>query len=181
MLLWLPAGLLMFAYPHDQFQPARPPLAGEIALSEIQNVLLRKGLALWEAACGACAFPSRHEMGPRALGPLLRNTALIKVLDGGAEFQVRIIGDAIMAAQGDPMQGMTTAEIDDQLPGYGALLHRIYSQVHADRAPLAFAGEFRRKADGKVFDHEHLLLPLGGSGDAVDHLLSMVVYSFALS
>lgn len=165
----------------DSLRSADRPLSGEIALSQVQNALLRKGLALWQSARGPRRFPVRHQMSPRALGPLLRNTALIKVLEDGAEFQIRIIGDAILAAQGDHVQGMTTAEIEDQLPGYGMLLHRIYSRVHRGSEPLAFAGEFRREADGKAFDHEHLLVPLGESDDAVDHLMSFVVYSFALS
>lgn len=162
---------------------AQPPtaykqLSGDnIEPCDVQSALLRKGLALWQTLRGARLFPSREQMSPRALGPLLRNTILIKVLDGGRDFQVRIIGDAIVAVQNDPVQGLTTAEIDKMLPGFGKLLHKNYSIVCTAKAPIAMRGLFRRDADKRVFHREHLILPLGNTDDAVDHIVSLIVYT----
>jgi len=149
---------------------------GRIDPETVETPELRKGLALWHALKGARRFPSRHQMSPRALGGLLRHTILIKVLDRQNDFQVRIIGDAIMAVQTDPLRGLTTAQVDERLPGYGAGLRRMYDYVCATKAPIAFRGELCREADGRVFHREHLLLPLGDTDDAVDHLISFVVY-----
>jgi len=161
---------------------SKPPLAadrafGEIDPNDVQTAPLRRGLALWQDLRGARLFPARARMSPRALGTLLRHTILIKVLDNGAEFQIRIIGDAIMAVHSDPIQGLTMAEINTMLPGYGDMLHQLYSKCCEIKRPLAFRGEFRREPDQRVFHREHLLVPLGEADEAVDYLISFLVYS----
>lgn len=152
-------------------------LSGSIDPNELKDPSLRRGLVLWQELRGPRRFPARAQISPRVLGTLLRNTILIKVLDGGAEFQVRIMGDAILAVQNDPIQGLTTAEIDKLLPGYGTQIRGLYTKVCADKAPLALRGSFTRAADQRVFHREHLLVPLGDTDDAVDYLISFVIYS----
>lgn len=149
----------------------------DIEPCDVQTAPLRKGFVLWQELRGTRLFPSRGQMSPRVLGPLLRNTILIKVLDEGREFQVRVIGDAIVAVQNDPVQGLTTAEIDKMLPGFGKVLHRNYSIVCTAKAPRAMRGLFQRDADKRMFHREHLILPLGNTDDAVDHILSLIVYT----
>ncbi|HXM00725.1 MAG TPA: hypothetical protein VN932_12410, partial [Rhizomicrobium sp.] len=51
-----------------------------IAVAEVQNPLMRKGVALWERQRGARRFPGRDDMSPRVLAGLLRNTVLVRVL-----------------------------------------------------------------------------------------------------
>jgi hypothetical protein len=156
--------------------PARDRAAQNIALADIQNPLLRKGLALWESQRGARRFPGREDMSPRMLGGLLRNTVLVRVL--GDDFQFRIVGDAIVAAQGASFQGKTTAEIDTTLPGYGRMLHRVYRIVRDAATPHAYRGWFERQADGRAFFHETVILPLGSDGEHVDHLLVLAIYAY---
>ena len=150
-------------------------VTGRIDPGMVEAAPLQRGLALWRSLAGDRLFPGRSQMSPRALGGLLRNTILIKVLDEGAEFQVRIIGDVIRAIDPDAWQGLTTREMDARLPGHGANLRAVYGHACTHKAPLAFRGLFRRKADGWTFHREHLLLPLGESDDAVDHLISLIV------
>lgn len=151
----------------------------EIDPSEVQNEILRKALALWEGLKGGRLFPSRQQLSPRVLGPLLPHAILIKVLDGGAEFQVRIIGDAIAAIQNVPMQGLTTAEIDGLLPGYGTMVRGAYTRACAEKTPQAYRGRLLREADQRAFDRELLLFPLGETDALVDYLITFVVYATA--
>ncbi|MDE1988065.1 MAG: PAS domain-containing protein [Alphaproteobacteria bacterium] len=159
------------------------PLSGAVRLrgddiepADVQCAPLRKGLELWRHERGSRLFPSRQQMTPRVLGSLLYNMMLIKVVDGGREFQVRIIGDAIVAVDSDPIQGMMTASIDKLLPGFGAMLHRNYSTVCARRAPLAMRGQFYDEANERLFFREHLILPLGETDDTVDHIISIIAH-----
>jgi hypothetical protein len=149
----------------------------EIEPEDVTDARLREGLALWTALRGQRLFPSRAQMSPRALGRLLPNTMLIKVLHGGHEFQVRLIGDAIVMVQDDPIQGKTTAEIETVLPGFGKLLYKNYGIVCALKAPIARRGILERKGDGWTFYREHLMLPLGSTDNSVDHILSLIVYT----
>lgn len=155
--------------------PDAPRFRHSIPVAEVQNPLLLRGLTLWERLRGSRPFPSRNDMSPRLFAGLLRNTLLVRVT--GDDFEFRIVGDAIVTAQGASFQSLTTAQIDERLPGYGHMLHRAYSMIVADAAPSAFRGWFERKADGRAFFHESLGLPLGTDG-VVDHLLILGVYAY---
>jgi len=141
-----------------------------ISLDEIEHPLVRRALDVWNQARRGRAMPAKADLGPRVLLPLLKNTALLKVLDDGEEFVFRIVGDQIRLQQGADVQGKTMAEIDAMLPGHGSVLHRIYTSAIRARAPLAFRGWYLRPADRHPFCHEVVILPVSDDGHAVDHL-----------
>ncbi|HTQ14244.1 MAG TPA: PAS domain-containing protein [Rhizomicrobium sp.] len=157
---------------------AEPPhRRQQIALEDISNPMIRQGLDLWLCQRGERLFPAREDMTPRHMKSLLRNAVLIRVRDCGEEFEVRIIGDSIVQAQGANFRGLTTRDIDARLAGYGTTLRRIYQEACATKAPLALRGWFQRAADKRSFFHESLVLPLGKDDGAVDHLLTLAVYA----
>jgi hypothetical protein len=141
-----------------------------IALDALENPLVRGALEVWNAAKGARALPAKADLTPRAMLAMLKNTALLKVLDGGREFVFRVVGDQIALQQGAPLQGKTMAEIDAILPGHGAVLKRIYQAVMEAGAPLAFRGWYLRPADKHPFCHEVVILPVAEDGAAIDYL-----------
>jgi len=156
-------------------QPEEPRFRHSIAMAEVQNPLLLTGLALWRRQKGNDRFPSRAAMSPRLLAGLLRNTILVRVTDG--DFQFRIVGDAVVTAQGASYQGMTTRQIDAIVPGYGRMLGKVYRHISDAGEPSAYRGWFVRSADGRSFFHESIGLPLGENGN-VDHLLIFGVYAY---
>lgn len=164
--------------------PARPApstadneLLGQLTtFDKIENPLLLKALALWKERKGARRFPTREDMTPRAMAAFLRNTALVQVIEGGREFQFRVVGDAITEVQGTSFQGLTLGEIDQKLPGYGELLRPVHELVVARAEPLAFRGHVRLSPKGRMFFHETVLLPLGS--DVVDHFLVVAAHVY---
>jgi hypothetical protein len=148
-----------------------------ITLAQLENITVRKGADLWEGMRGANKMPSRAQMSPRYLATVLRNAVLIRVLPGGEEFQMRIVGDAVVQAEGMSMAGMTMAEIDLILPGYGSILHKGYSWTYRHAAPAAYRGWYVREADRRSIYHESVVMPLGDDGQTVDHILVVGVYA----
>jgi len=153
-------------------------LPQQIDPSEIQNATLRKGLALWNLKRGDRRMPARADITPRDMAEFLRNIVLVKVLDGGQEFEFRVVGDAMVVVQGAAFQGMNTAEIDRQVPGYGSALREVYIRLCAQGEPHAFRGSAQNGPSGRPFTHESLLLPLGADGETTDHILVIGIYSF---
>ncbi len=141
-----------------------------IALSDIRNPIVALALETWEQIRGEHAMPSRAQMTPRAMLRFLKNTALVEVLDDGRDFRFRVIGDAVNIQQGVSLQGMTTRDLDERMPGYGTWLARAYKRVFEQRTPLAYRGLYVRPADKHIFSHEAVMLPLGDDA-AVNHLL----------
>jgi hypothetical protein len=160
--------------------PSRWPswLPYQVALSEVQNPALRKGLDLWTVQKGTRRMPSREEMTPRDMSEFLRNVVLVKVLDHGKEFEFRIVGDAIVVVQGVSFRGKTTREVEVAIPGYGDALREAYSLLCQRAEPIAFRGTSETGPRGKPFVFETLLLPLGANDATVDHLIVIAFYSF---
>jgi hypothetical protein len=150
-------------------------LPGEVALTEIHSTTVHRGLALWRQLKGTRRFPTRAEILPRDLGDILRHTALVRLADSGSDFEVRLVGDAIVTAQGISFSGYTAAMVDKLSPGYGAELRTIFRQIYVTGVPLVFRGWYERNPGPKPVYHETMFLPLGDTD--IDHILVVAAYA----
>lgn len=123
-------------------------------------------------------MPARSDLSPREMASFLRNAALVKVLDQGREFQFKVVGDAVVSVQGASLQGLTMAEVDRVIPGYGSLLGGAYRALLRRKEPMAFRGSSEDAVKGRTFLHESLLLPLSSDGSNVDHILVVGSFSY---
>jgi hypothetical protein len=146
-----------------------------IPLGDVDNTVLLHAWKLWDGLKAGKRFPSRSAITPRILKPILRNTTLIKVIDGGADYEYRIVGDAYVMAHGHSFQGMLWSETNKLSPGFGKFIKPIYDRVVREAEPLALRGWIERggTSTGHVFS-EYLYLPLGEG--SVDHILAVAVY-----
>lgn len=145
-----------------------------IPIATISSPIVSGVHAYWQRLRGKRPFPLHSELSLREMVHALRNLVLVRVLDGGAEFQYRIAGDAVVALHGSWIRHSTMAAMDRFYPGHGRLMRRVYGHVHERRRPLALRGEVQRDAipqsqGRRLFFHETAFLPLGN--DEVDHVL----------
>lgn len=107
--------------------------------SEVQNPLTRKALDKWNRLRGERRFPSRRDAQPRELSSLLRNIALVRVVQGGADFEFRVLGDAIIQSQTGLQTGMTTNELKIAIPVTASCsaISIVWSATRANRMPIA--------------------------------------------
>ena len=151
-------------------------LRQEIALDDIHNATVQRGLDIWNRARAGRMYPPRAEVTPRMLSGLLRHTTLIRVLEDN-DYELRIVGDTMVQMQGRSFQGMSVSQIDLAVPGHGTVLRTLYNEVCARRAPFASRGWYTREADKRTLFHETLLTPLGNTDQAVDHILAFAAYA----
>jgi hypothetical protein len=151
---------------------------GAVGLKEVQGVESRAGVDYWRRIRGARAFPSRADLVPREISGILRNLALLRLVDGGQDYEYRIIGDAHIVAHGFSMQGKLLSQMDRYAPGYGPMLKQLYDHVVLTRRGFGFRGWISRGADEPQYIHsESVFLPLGPNDDTVDHVLNFSVYT----
>lgn len=153
-----------------------PFLEQKVPVGDIVNPLLRKAVALWTERKGARRFPTRDQMPPRDMAAYLRNTALVRVMDGGQDYEYRVMGDALVQVLGMSFQGLKVSELEQRLPGFAGLLKPTYDLLVHGGEPLAFSGSMDQSPTGRAFSHETVLLPLGS--DAVDHILIVAAVHF---
>ncbi|MDE2181490.1 MAG: PAS domain-containing protein [Alphaproteobacteria bacterium] len=164
---------------------ARPMLSAEaqanlstlVPLEEVDNPVLLQGLQYWRQLAGDRKIPSRSDVTPRGLGTLLRNTTLLRVIDNGADYEYRIVGDAYVMAHGISFQGRRWSETSKLSPGYSAMIKSTYDRVVREAAALATKGWIERGGGRLEYIYsEYVFLPLGGEAGGVDHILVFAVY-----
>lgn len=121
-------------------------------------------------------MPRREDMTPRDFAGLLRNAALLKVVDNGQDFEFRIVGDAHIEAHGIDVLGKRLPALDAFSPGYGEALRAVCTRVRDHARPSALRGWFGpRKDPHGSLQHESVFLPFG-NGPMTDHILIVSVY-----
>jgi hypothetical protein len=159
----------------DISTPSLEGVSHEISPDQVNHPLVQQGYAYWKAKRGGRAFPARGDISPAEIKALLPNIILIKVLDGGADYQYRIVGQASVRAHGFNPSNWRVDDLDRAAPGYSAVVRRVFDRVvrgvpYASRGVLAHIDRAYRS-------FESLYLPLGPDAQTVDHVLIVVGYS----
>ncbi|MBU6298062.1 MAG: PAS domain-containing protein [Alphaproteobacteria bacterium] len=151
--------------------------SSRIALEDIESPILLQGVAYWRELSSGRSFPVRADITPRGLAALLRNTTLLRVIDGGKDYEYRIVGDAYVMAHGASFQGKRWSETYKRSPGYHSLIKPVYDWVVRKAEPVAMRGWIERGGESSEMVHsEYVFLPLGTDGKTVDHILVFAVY-----
>lgn len=149
--------------------------------AELRTDAVRYMARLWHELRGSGAMPERSALNPRDFAAFARDVSLIRVVEGGRDYEFRIIGDAHVQAYRATDQGRLLSEIAAQTPNFGSWLKGTYDRVRTSGKPLCLQGLV-----GSEFDHapfgwfESGNFPLGtGERDSpsVSHILTVAVYA----
>jgi hypothetical protein len=142
-----------------------------ITMDQLESPVVRRGVAYWDMLRGERRFPSREEVHPRDIVLLLKNVVLVRVLDGGADFEFRIVGDARTHTYALSFAGKRLSELRGTWPTYSYSLHGLFGHVAQFGEPVALRGRFSAGfPDVNIAYFETAMLPLG-AGDSADHLI----------
>ncbi len=143
-----------------------------VALDELDSAVLKLAADYWRTRRNDRRFPARKDLCPRDMAGILRDMALVRIIDGGADYEYRIVGDAQAQAYTVPLQGRRISEIAVTAPWFGNIAAYTYEYVRRSGEPLAMRGGAGREfPEAKFVYHESIFLPLGAKDDTVDHLL----------
>jgi hypothetical protein len=132
------------------------------------------GVRYWNALRGARPLPARDELEPAKMVKFLRNIVLVRVIDGGADYEYRVVGDAHVQAHGHNFRHKRLKEIEATRVDFST--RATYEHVRMTALPFAVSGWIGRYVPQSRFCyHESAFLPLG-TGSVVDHLLIVSTY-----
>lgn len=149
-----------------------------VALDAVEDPIVRDGIAYWRSLCRGRLFPARADVTPNAMRKLLSHTILTRVVDGGADYEYRIVGQVHVDLHRIPFHGERLMKLKGFDVPYRALLKSLYDEVVETRAPVGNRSALRM-AD-RVSEHlrsESAFLPLGDADAAVDHVLVFATYA----
>jgi hypothetical protein len=148
-----------------------------VKLDELESPIVKQGANYWHALRGTRRYPARRELHPRDFATILRNTLLVRVIDAGADFEFRIVGDAQARTYALPFAGKRLSEFASSDTAYCYVLKGLFGHVAEHGEPVAVRGNMGNVSSKVQFSYcESIFLPLGESDDAVDHLLGFSAY-----
>ena len=148
-----------------------------ISLDALDHATVRLGAAYWRAIKAGRAMPARSELNPRAMMGFLRNIVLMRVLEGGADYDYRIAGDAHVQAYGKSFKDARLSELAIGSPDLAGMMRGVLDHVRTAAAPLAMRGWIGRELrDARFAYYESCFLPLGEDAATVDHILMVGIY-----
>ena len=148
-----------------------------ITLDQLDSPVVRLGANYWRSLRNGRNLPGREALSPRDMAAVLRNMVLVKVLDGGDDFEYRIVGDAQVCAYGIPLQGQRLSSIAAAAPRFGRIVQGLFKQVCKNKEAFGLRGRVGRDVPEANFVYcECAFLPLGASDAAVDHILIFSTY-----
>ena len=163
--------------PEDELTIPEHSSGRVIGLEQIDSLILRQIADHWNGLRGYRLFPSRDDFKPVNLRRLLRHITLLRVIDGGADYQFRVMGDVQVQAFGENFSNRMLSDVAVLHPKFAEGLKLFYEGVRMGRQPVAYRGWIGRDMpETKYSFHEVIYLPLGESDVAVDHIVAAGVY-----
>jgi hypothetical protein len=128
-----------------------------VPIDHLQSPILHEIKRIWDAKRDGRSYPSRNDLRPHDFASFLRHLSLARVIDGGSDFEMRIIGDEIVQAYGENFTGRTLSSLAELI---GDAMLGAYHAVRQEGRPVLLQGSFERKHNDH-FRREVILMPLG--------------------
>lgn len=153
--------------------PQSPSRGDLLPLARLGSDLVLTGVSYWRQLAAGRRFPPRASMLSCLSPQLLDHAVLVEVLQGGADYEYRQVGQAMTRAFDEDFTGKRISRLVQDEPRFGLGLRMVYDMVRASGEPVAYRGWVGADLRGAAFvRHESAILPLGEDG-AVDHLLQV--------
>ena len=142
--------------------------------NELTFQKVQSGLDYWRDECRGRQFPARSDIDPSKIKALLPNIMLLRVLNDGADYEFRIVGQRTIEEHGFNPLNWRIRQLDAVVQGYADFLFRLFECIRTTGRPLALRGTLRHVERGHR-SYESVYLPLGSA--TVDHILNVTDYS----
>ena len=148
-----------------------------LSLDRLETAPVRLAVNYWRLLRSGNNLPARSQLSPRDMAGILRNIILVRVIEGGSDYEYRIVGDAHVEVFGANFNKLRSSDVERISPAHGAQMRQAYEYVRSRAQPFAVRGWLGREIKDALFiHHETVFLPLGEDHVTVDHILLAGMY-----
>lgn len=130
-------------------------------------------MAYWITKAGERPMPGFPEIDPVEIPWALSRLYVVRVIDGGADFRYRLVGEDIRERHGIPMAGKRPVDLFPAATA-AAILER-WRRIVTEPAACYTASEHPTRGGWRM-RARRVQLPLGQKPGSVDHLLAMTIF-----
>ena len=87
-----------------------------VSLEALQDSVLRQVRDYWRMLRGTRRFPTREDIKARDISVAMNHMVLARIVDRGADLELKIVGDEVGRAYRAPMNGRRISELARELP-----------------------------------------------------------------
>ncbi len=144
----------------------------EVTCHDLVEPKVRVGVLHWTQLRGSRPYPTRDELDLRKLRHSLENILLVRVIDAGSDFQIRVAGDELRRAYAAQLNGRLLSDLEAELPVTAQRWSAMFRKVVATGRPVAMRIKVGNDAPEMNFSEaEGVFLPFGDSC-CVDYLVA---------
>jgi len=153
-----------------QTQPVGPVLAEDLSF---KSPLLELALTYWREIKGSSTYPRRIDLVPENIVSLWPHLLMVDVIDGGADYHIRLFGQSLVDDYGEQTGRRVTEATAPELVRERSKL--LFDFCLKNTAP-SYAYWPVSSSNRRLFvDVEALCLPLSSDGTKLDKLMSLNV------
>lgn len=160
------------------FKPARRTQSMDVlnrpifSIDEVEHPIVKSAVSYWQSVRGQRQFPARADLTLRGMAGFLPYTLIIAVIDNGADYEYRLVGDVERQAFKRNFKGMRVSQVEKIVPKFGEIIRATDDKVSSTRLPFAVRGLADHVETNEYLPHhETAFLPLGVTDGLVDHIL----------
>jgi hypothetical protein len=151
---------------------ARPE--AQLAFNYQDDPILGPALAYWLRKRGAAAMPRKRDIDPTEIHPkILPRMQIIDVLDDGARFRYRLVGTALVEANGRDYTGQYPEELLSE--DRACFVLNIYRTVCKLKGPLFTTNRYHTTTNIDLFTNR-IYMPLSEDGVHVHYILGVLQF-----
>lgn len=153
-------------------------------LDEPRHPAIAQFLAYWTEKRGARAYPDRADVLPSDFVPLLPHIVIYDVVDGGADFRVRVFGTAIVELVGEERTGMLISEFGrcSRLPTQPQAVQRHWMDSlqasYKTGGPVLVGGRMSSSQRPYIIWHG-ISCPLSDGGNDIQKMIGIVLADYS--
>jgi hypothetical protein len=161
------------------FKPAKPQSKAAIdrptyAIDDVEHPIVKSAVLYWQSLRAQRRFPARADLTLRGMARFLPYTLIVAVIENGADYEYRFVGEFERQAFKRDFKGMRVSQIEKIAPTFGEIIRATYDKVSSTGLPFAARGLADHVRTGEYIPyHEAAFLPLGTADGLVDHFLAV--------
>jgi hypothetical protein len=158
--------------------PSGPSSLAPITLEAPRNPVLQQLFSYWTSKLRGRLVPSRADIQPAEIKPLLPDVLLCSVEKSGGPYLIRLMGENLVIFEGRNRAGecITAGKPEAAV----AALKGVLAQVVETRTPRFRTGMTFWNREKSYRDFESCFLPLSEDGDTVNMILGSIKYDMPL-
>jgi hypothetical protein len=142
------------------------------SIDEVEHPTVKSAVSYWQSVRAQRPFPARADLTLRGMASFLPYTLIVAVIEDGADYEFRFVGDVERQAFKRNFKGMRVSQVEKIVPKFGEIIRATYDKVSSTGLPFAVRGLADHvKTNEYLPYHETAFLPLGAADGLVDHIL----------